>query len=141
MGPVSSSGLLHFGENAVYLIYSVKYTHTPLYMHPVFFRRSTMPEIHLSIPHFHTKEEALYRMKRLIGDLGIRYSEQIGDVHETWTMSRARIDLTVRGAAVTGTITVEDSVVLIALEYPDVLSPVSSRMERYIRDEAEALLK
>lgn len=80
-------------------------------------------------------------MKRLIGDLGIRYSEQIADVHETWTMSRAHFDLTVRGAAVTGTMTVEDTEVLITVEYPSVLSLISNRMERYIREEAEALLK
>ncbi len=100
-----------------------------------------MPEMHLSIPHFLTKEEALYRMKRLIADLRIRYSEQIADAHETWTMSRAHFDLTVQGITVTGSLAVEDTEVLIALEYPSILSPFSSRIERSIREEAEALLR
>jgi hypothetical protein len=100
-----------------------------------------MPEMHLSIPFFIPREEALFRIKRLIGDLRIRYAEQIEDAHETWTMSRAHFDLTVRGITVTGTLAVEEHDVRIALEYPSILSPFSGMMERYIREEAEALLK
>ena len=100
-----------------------------------------MPEIHLSIPLFLTREEALHRMKRLIGDLQIRYAEQIENAHETWTMNRAHFDFSIRGANVAGTLTVEDTAVLIALEYPLVLFPFQKSIERYVREEAEALLK
>ena len=100
-----------------------------------------MPEINLSIPHFLTMEEALHRMKNLISDLRIRYAEQIEDAHESWTMNQANIDLTVRGAKASGTLTVEEATVLIVLKYPFVLFPLHSRIERYIREEAEALLK
>lgn len=100
-----------------------------------------MPEMNFSIPHFITKEEALPRIKRLIGDLRIRYSEQIGDAHETWTSTRAHFDLTVQGVTITGTLAVDDAEVRITVEYPAALAPFSDRIERYIRDEAEALLQ
>lgn len=99
-----------------------------------------MPEIKMSIPHFLTKEEALYRMKRLIGDLRIRYAEHIEDAHEIWQMNQSHFDLFVKGVFINGTIMVEDTVVLFVIEYPAIFSPFREQMERYFRQEAEALL-
>ncbi len=100
-----------------------------------------MPEIRLSIPHLLPREEAISRIRNLIGELRARHAGRIEDAHETWTAGEARFDLTVQGFKASGTLTVEDAEVRIALEYPFLLAPFGGRIEQYIREEAETLLR
>jgi hypothetical protein len=100
-----------------------------------------MPVLNISIPHFLPKEEAIFRMKRLIGDLRIRFSEEIQDGRETWQANKAHFDLTVRGMHFSGTMEVLEHEVLIALEHPPEAAPLMSHLEAHFRNMAETILR
>ena len=100
-----------------------------------------MPVLNMSIPHSLPKEEAMYRMKRFLSNLRIRYAEEVDDVQEFWQANLARFDLIVRGKHLAGTLEVEEREILVALNYPPEDEPNISHMEAHIRDVVEPILR
>lgn len=100
-----------------------------------------MSALHIFTAHSLTKEEAIYRMKRLLDDIGIKFSDEFSDIHEDWQANIDRFTLLARGKQLAGTIEVEDWKVLITLEYPPADEALAHHVEAHLHTMAETLLR
>ncbi len=100
-----------------------------------------MPILNISFPHHLPKEEAVFRMKRLLDDLRIRHAGELEDGAERWEANTARFELLVKGVRVRGTIKVLEREALMALEYPPEAAPHIDAVETQFRNMAETIMR
>jgi hypothetical protein len=100
-----------------------------------------MPKLELKIPHALSKQDALTRIQRVLPELVTLHSDKISDLEESWSGNTGSFKFKLSGFKVSGTVVVEDSVVIITGDIPFLALPFKSQIENTIRQQAEALLK
>jgi hypothetical protein len=67
-----------------------------------------MPNIEMSIPHSIGKDDALNRIKDLLGNVQTRFSGQLKDVKQEWNENEGSFSFSVMNMPVSGKLTVNN---------------------------------
>ena len=94
----------------------------------------------MSVPHRLGQEEALKRVKTLLGDVKTQFGDKISDLREDWQDNIGSFSFTAMGFSVSGTLTVETSEVRLSANLPFAAMLFKGRMESTIRERAGTLL-
>ena len=99
-----------------------------------------MPNFYMSIPHQLSQDEVLRRIKNRLGQLKTQHADKIGDLQENWNGNVGTFIGSAKGMAVSGTLVVGPSEVVLQATLPFALSFFKGKIESRIRAEAAALL-
>lgn len=99
-----------------------------------------MPSSKVTVQHQLGKDEALRRIKAILGEAKNNGSGRISDVQETWTDDGGSYSFKVAGFSVNGSIDVRDTDVEIDVTYPLAARPFKETIESTLRDRAESVL-
>ena len=99
-----------------------------------------MPTINVAVPHRLTQDEAVLRIKNLLGDVKTRYADQIVGLNEAWDGYAGKFSFQAMGMPVTGTLAVKPAQVEISGQLPFAAMFFKDKIEALIRQRAEALL-
>ena len=100
-----------------------------------------MANFNISIPHQLSQEEALSRVKSLLAQLKAQYSVKLGGLHEEWNGNVGSFSGASPVGAVSVTLTVNPSEVVIEGELPAMATFFKGKIESGIRKELDALLR
>jgi len=99
-----------------------------------------MSKLNLDIPHQLPQEEALLRIKNLLGNLKEEQKQIISDAQEEWNGNTGNFSFTAKGFDLAGTIQVNPSNVEINADLPFALSFFKGMIGSVITEKAKALL-
>jgi hypothetical protein len=99
-----------------------------------------MPKMTINVPHRLSEEEALTRIKTLLGDLKQRHGDHITEVKEVWQGNRADFSFKAMGFSTAGTLSVTPTEAELSGSLPFAALPFKGRIEGEIRKRAEELL-
>ena len=99
-----------------------------------------MASLSVDVPHQLPKEEALTRIKKLLGNLKQEQKEYISNVQENWVGNKGNFSFTVKGFDCSGTIIVNDTNVDIDSKVPFAVSLFKGKITSMIKEKARELL-
>jgi len=99
-----------------------------------------MPNIAMNIPHSIGKEEALNRIKNLLGNVQSKFSGQIKDVKEEWNDNEGSFSFSVMNMPVSGKLTVNNGDVSLDGKLPPAASLFQGKIKEVIMEEAKKVL-
>ena len=99
-----------------------------------------MPNIEMSIPHSIGKEEALSRIKNLLGNVQSKFSGQIKDVKEEWNDNEGPFSFSVMNMPVSGKLIVNNGDVALDGKLPLAASLFQGKIKQVIMEEATKVL-
>jgi len=99
-----------------------------------------MSKLSLNIPHSQTKEEALSRIKQMLGRLQEEQKGTITDVQENWNGSNGNFSFSAKGFTIAGTIQVNEKEVLLESDLPFAVSLFKGQIASIITEKANTLL-
>jgi hypothetical protein len=99
-----------------------------------------MASLNMDIPHQLPKEEALTRIKKLLGNLKEEQKQYISNVQENWTGDKGKFSFTAKGFDCSGTIQVNDTNVEIDSQVPFAVSLFKGKITSMITEKAKQLL-
>lgn len=99
-----------------------------------------MPNIEMSIPHSIGKDEALSRIKKLLGNVQSKFSGQIKDVKEEWNDNEGSFSFSVMSMPVSGKLTVNNNDVALDGKLPMAAALFQGKIKEVIMEEAKKVL-
>ena len=100
-----------------------------------------MAKISVVVPHRLTQDEAVGRIKKLLGEVKSQFADKISELHEEWNGSVGKFSFSaMKKFSVSGTLTVKPSSVELAGDLPFAASFFKGKIESIIRERAETLL-
>ena len=99
-----------------------------------------MADLHISVPHELSKEEALTRIKKLLTNLKTEQAQFISNVQEKWEGEKGEFQFSAKGFDLAGLIRVNDNSVDIDADLPFALSFFKGMIKNVIQDRAKTLL-
>jgi len=99
-----------------------------------------MSNLSLNIPHSQTQEEALKRVKQLLGRLQEEQKGLLTDVKENWDGPNGSFSFSAKGFNIAGTIQVKENEVLLDSDLPFAVALFKGQIASMITDKATALL-
>ena len=99
-----------------------------------------MPKMNIVVPHQLTQDEAMTRIKNLLGEVKTDYGDKVTDLREAWSGSRADFAFKAMGFSVSGVLHVKPSEVALTGSLPLAATPFKSKIESTIRTRATQLL-
>jgi hypothetical protein len=99
-----------------------------------------MSKLSLNIPHAQTQEEALSRIKQMLGRLQEEQKGTITNVQENWNGPNGNFSFSAKGFNITGTIQVKDKEVLLESDLPFMVSMFKGQISSIITEKANTLL-
>ncbi len=99
-----------------------------------------MSKLSLNIPHAQTQEEALHRIKQMLGRLQEEQKGTITDVQENWNGPNGNFSFSAKGFNIAGTIQVKDKEVLFESDLPFAVSLFKGQIASIITEKANTLL-
>lgn len=99
-----------------------------------------MPSSKVTVQHQLGKDEALRRIKAILGEAEKNGDGRISDVQETWTDDGGSYSFNVAGFKVNGSIDVRDTDVEIDVNYPLAARPFKDKIESTLRERAQTVL-
>ncbi|MDB4978539.1 MAG: hypothetical protein JWM56_725 [Candidatus Peribacteria bacterium] len=100
-----------------------------------------MPNLHFTIPHPLSEQEALTRIKSLLEELKKEFGGKMTNLQEKWQGNTDAFSFTVMGFDVSGTLIVRDKEVELQGSLPLAALPFKGKIEETIRKEAQKVLK
>lgn len=100
-----------------------------------------MANFNISVPHHLSQEEALSRIKSQLAQLKAQYSDKLGSMHEEWNGNVGKFSSPSPVWAVSVTLTVTPSDVVIEGELPAMATFFKGKIESGIRKELSSLLQ
>ncbi len=100
-----------------------------------------MPKSTVNVPHTLGQQEALNRIKGILGSAKEQYGDRISDLQEHWTADGGTFSFRAMGFKISGNLKVTDNDVAITGEYPFAAIPFKGTIESTLRERAERLLK
>ncbi len=100
-----------------------------------------MPKSTVTVDHQLGKDEALNRIKGLLGQAKEQYGDRITDLQETWSDDGGTFSFKAMGLKISGSLAVADSEVMIVGDYPFAAMPFKSTIEATLRERAQRLLQ
>lgn len=99
-----------------------------------------MSSLNINIPHQLPKEEAVARVKKLLGQLKKDHGDQISEVTEEWDGEKANFSFNIKGFDLSGIINVDDNEVTIDGKLPFALSLFKGQISSLITKKATQVL-
>jgi hypothetical protein len=99
-----------------------------------------MSKLSLDIPHSQTPEEALSRIKQLLGRLQEEQKGTVTNVQENWDGPNGNFSFTAKGFTIAGTIQVKEKEVHLESDLPFAVSFFKGQIASVITEKARALL-
>lgn len=99
-----------------------------------------MPKLNMSVPHRLPQDEALNRIKRLLGQVKQQYADKISDLREDWEDNIGTFSFSAMGFSVLGTLNVTPSAVELTGNLPFAAGLFKGKIEQTIRERAAELL-
>lgn len=99
-----------------------------------------MSALNLNIPHNLAKEEAVARIKNLLGSLKEEHKDNFSNLKEKWEGDTASFSFTAKGFDLAGNIIVNDNNVEINSKLPFAVSLFKGMISEMITRQAKALL-
>lgn len=99
-----------------------------------------MPSMTITVPHQLSQEEAMGRIKRLLGEVKNDYGDRVTDLKENWTDTGGEFSLRAMGFNISGTLQVKPGEIELKGNYPFAAMPLKGKIESTIRERAEQLL-
>ncbi len=99
-----------------------------------------MPKLNMVVSHHLAQDEALKRVKNLLGEVKNQFTDKIRDLREQWDGNTGTFSFSTMGFSVSGTLTVKSSVVELAGKLPFAAIFFKGKIESAVRERAEALL-
>jgi len=99
-----------------------------------------MPKLNMVVPHRLSQDEALRRIKGLLGEVKTQFTDKISDLREEWRGNTGEFSFSAMGFSVSGTLAVNPSEVKLSANLPFAAMFFKGRIESTIRERAEALL-
>ena len=99
-----------------------------------------MANFKMSVPHNLTQEEAINRIKTLLGDVKTQYAGNIDKLEESWNGNSNTFSVTAMGFSVSGVLTVLPGEIALAGDLPFAARLFKGKIESIIREKAESLL-
>ena len=99
-----------------------------------------MPNIEMSIPHQIGQEEALNRIKTLLGNVQTRFAGQVKDVQEEWHDNEGSFSFSVMNTPVSGKLRVNNGDVALDGKLPLAASLFQGKIKEVIMEEARKVL-
>lgn len=100
-----------------------------------------MPRMRIAVPHNLGKQEALARIKSLLGELKAQYRDQVQILRENWSGNKGTLSFSVIGFSVSGELVVEDHQVRLSGNLPWAALPFRGKIESTIRGQVVKLLR
>jgi len=100
-----------------------------------------MSKLSLNIPHSLSQEEALSRVKQLLGRLQEEQKGTITDVQENWEGPNGNFRFSAKGFNIAGSIQVKEKEVLLDSDLPFAVSLFKGQIASIITEKANTLLK
>lgn len=100
-----------------------------------------MPKSTVTVNHQLGKDEALNRIKGLLGQAKEQYGDRITDLQENWTDNGGTFAFRAMGFKISGSLAVGATDVAIVGDYPFAALPFKSTIEATLRERAERLLQ
>jgi len=99
-----------------------------------------MPKLNMTVAHKLSQDEALLRIKGLLGEVKTEFAGKISNLKEDWSGNRGTFSFSAMGFGVSGVLTVHESRVELAGNLPFAALPFKGKVEATIRERAEKLL-
>ena len=99
-----------------------------------------MAKLNIVVPHHLTQDEAVGRIKKLLGEVKSQFADKISELHEEWNGSIGKFSFSAMGFSISGTLAVKPSSVELSGDLPFMASFFKSDIESTIRERAETLL-
>lgn len=99
-----------------------------------------MASLNITLQHRLAQEEALARVKRLLGELKVSHADKISNLQERWNGNVGSFSFTAMGFSVSGTLTVKPSTVELTGKLPFAANFFKGKIENVIRERAQTLL-
>lgn len=100
-----------------------------------------MSKLSLNIPHSQTQEEALSRIKKLLGNLQEEQKDTISNVQENWDGPNGNFSFSAKGFNIAGTIQVNENEVHLESDLPFMVALFKGQIASVITEKANELLK
>lgn len=99
-----------------------------------------MPKLNITVEHKLPQEEALKRVKGLLGEVKDQFSDKISDLQENWDNNDGEFSFSAMGFSVSGNLIVKQSEVQLSGNLPFAAGFFKGKIEETIRDKATQLL-
>jgi hypothetical protein len=99
-----------------------------------------MPNIEMSIPHSLGKDEAMNRIRQLLGNVQQRFAGQVKDIQQNWTDNEGTFSFSVMNMPVSGKLTVNSNDVALDGKIPLAASLFQGQIKSVIMQEAKKVL-
>lgn len=99
-----------------------------------------MPNVNVSVPYQIPQDEALTRIKARIEQLKVQYANTVSNLTENWNGYVGTFSGSASGFSVSGSITVNPSLVTVEVALPFVAFPIKGQIESTIQNELTTLL-
>ncbi len=103
-------------------------------------REAKMPKLKIEVPHKLTQEEALNRIKGLLGEVKTQFADKISNLQENWRGNMGTFSFSAMGFSVSGSLSVTPSMVELFGNLPFAALFFKGKIEATIRERAETLL-
>lgn len=99
-----------------------------------------MARFNMTISHRLTQDEAVKRIKTLLGEVKNQFADKISNLREEWDGDTGTFSFSAMGFSVSGTLTVKSSEVELSGNLPFAAAFFRRKIEATIRERAETLL-
>lgn len=99
-----------------------------------------MAKLNMAVSHRLRQDEAITRVRTLLGEVKNEFADRITDLHEEWNGNTGKFSFSAMGFSVSGTLTVKPSEVELSGNLPLAASLFKGKIESAIRERAETLL-
>jgi hypothetical protein len=100
-----------------------------------------MPTLKVSVPHSLPADEAVRRIRNLVGGIKTKFADKVSDVKEEWSGNNATFSFKAMGFDVSGKVEVGDREVRVQSNLPFAALPFKGRIESTIKEKAKELLE
>jgi len=99
------------------------------------------PEMHITVPHNTTKENARRIVEKRLDDLQTQYGSFASDIDKNWNGDTLSFEVKARGFTGKGTLQVTDSEVILDGKLPLLAKPFEPRIKAAVEQEAAQLFQ
>lgn len=99
-----------------------------------------MPKINIVVSHKLSQDEALQRIKTLLGEVKNQFADKIRNLHEQWDGNTGTFSFSAMSSSVSGTLIVKGNVVELSGKLPFAAMFFKRKIESTIRERANSLL-
>lgn len=103
-------------------------------------KEENMSELNMVVSHRLTQDEAVERIKKLLGEAKIQFADKISDLHEEWDGNTGKFNFSALGFPVSGMLTVKTSHVEISGNLPFAATFFKEKIESTLKERVERLL-